>query len=266
LSYDPAKTKANGSIASIMASTNAIQIADSKIFGAVRYPPNGGYTLGKAGMVGDQAFQSDPANAGKVESGYSDNTLNISIPPAPVPDVSSWLPVVSTVYVWTNGQTYSYVLNNGNFKLAAGTTLKGSILVLGTAQLYIPSDGRVQFGSHDIIKIVSGANLQMQNASTTDAVFTGISNDSGLAPRFGYWGLPTTAGSKVTLTGNGQFAGTIYAPDQKIVLTGGSSGDEDFIGACVGLDITMSGHFYLHYDENLGGSKGITAIASYREL
>src|SRR5437667_2598140 len=88
---------------------------------------------------------------------------------------------------------------------------------------------------------------------TTDVIMTDVSNDSGIAARFTYYGLPTTAGSKITLTGSGAYAyaGVIYAPNQKLVLTGASSGNEDFVGAITVDNFTMSGHTYMHIDESL---------------
>jgi hypothetical protein len=265
--YNPARTLANGGVASMAGSGVAIKIAGSKIYGKIQYPAGDTYTIG-SGAVGDQAFVDNAANAGTIEAGYSDNTLNVTVPDAPTPNVSSWATLVSTPYTWTNGVTYAYVMYNDNYKLLPGTTLKGSILVLGTAQLYIPIDGRIQFGSADVIKVPTTSSFQMQNASSSDAVFTGVSNDSGLATHFYYWGLSTTTGSKLSLTGNGQFAGAIYAANQKVVLTGSSSSlPRDFIGALVADTVVNSGHFYMSYDQALGNAgTGNPTLVSYREL
>jgi hypothetical protein len=265
--YVSNRFKANGDLASMSAVSNqSIRVAGSLIYGRISYPAGGGYTIG-SGEVGDVAFVSNPLNTGKIESGYSNNTLNISVPDAPPPptDPTYWAAPQQN-YTWTNGVTYAYVLSNGNYTVGSAT-LKGTILVLGNARLYIASTGRVQFGSHDIIKIPVGGHLDMYNASTIDAVFPGIINDSGLAPNFTYWGMNTTAGSKVTLTGNGQFAGSVYAPYQDVVLTGGSSNlPRDMIGAIVANSVVSSGHFYLSYDERLGGGGGNLTLASYTEL
>ena len=93
------------------------------------------------------------------------------------------------------------------------------------------------------------------------------SNDSGDPHRFSYYGLPTTAGSKITLTGSGAYAyvGLIYAPEQKMVLTGASSGNQDFVGAVSVDNFTMSGHTYMHVDESLlqaTTGSGSTSVAS----
>ena len=137
--------------------------------------------------------------------------------------------------------------------------------MLGPAQLYVPQDCLVQFDSTNVIKIVAGASLQFHNASQTNAVLGELSNDTGLASQFSYWGLPSTAGSKLTLAGGTNFTGTVYAPRQQVVLTGGTTYDRNFVGACLADSITANGHVYLHYDEQLGGWIAGT-ITSYREF
>jgi hypothetical protein len=269
--YDATKKKANGSLASTSTTAGQVQIADSKILGKVYTPPAGTYTLGNAGIVGDAAYQANVANAGTVQPGYYANDLNQTIPDnVPPAGWSTWPnPSGGTV----DGVTYSYILYSSNYQLPSGTTLKGKILVLGDATLYVPSNGRIQFGSGDVINISApvSASLKLYNASTTDVVMKDVSNDSGIASRFTYLGLPTTAGSKVTLTGSGAyaFAGMLSAPNQKVVMTGSSSGNQDFVGAITADNFTMSGHSYMHIDESLfkngaGGQKYV--IDSFGEI
>ena len=249
--------------------------AKSQFFFAVHRSLGGHITQVVNGRVGDVAFVSNVANDGKVQSGYWSNDLNTTIPDVVPPAYQLWNTVTS-VNQTVGGVTYAYVLNSGNYQLASGTTLKGKILVQGNASLYIPQNGRIQFGSGDVIKIDSalGASLNMYNASSTDVVMKDCSNDSGIPSRFTYYGLPTTAGSKITLTGSGAYAyaGVIYAPNQKLVLTGSSSGNEDFVGAITVDNFTMSGHTYMHIDESLlraqvgSPSSGMPVISSYAEI
>jgi len=53
----------------------------------------------------------------------------------------------------------------------------------------------------------------------------------------------------VTWGGVVNFEGTIYAPQADIRL--GSGVFNDFQGACLGKIITISDHFYFHFDEHL---------------
>ena len=271
--YDASKKKANGGLASISTTPAQIMIDDSKILGKVYTPPAGTYTLGKAGIVGDAAFQSNPANAGKLQPGYYLNDLNQSIPDAVPPAGWSLFTTLTSNPQTINGVSYTYVLTSGSYQLSGGATLKGKILVKGDVTIYVPTTGRIQFGSGDVISLdasLSGS-LKLFNASTTDVVMKDVSNDSGIATRFTYTGLPTTAGSKVTLTGSGNyaFAGMLYAPNQKVVMTGSSGGNQDFVGAITADNFTMSGHSYMHVDEALfknGGGTGKFVIDSYGEI
>ena len=268
--YDPDKAKANGNLASTSTEAGAIQIQDSKIIGHVYTPPTGAYNLGQNGMVGDQAFQSNPANAGKVQPGFYSNDLNTTIPDVKAPpSLQSYsYPIGGLV----NGVLYDYILASGGYQLPPGTTLKGKILVLGEATLYVPKDARIQFGSSDVITISSSlaASLSIYNASAADAVFADVSNASGMAAMFSYYGLPSTAGTKAVLTGSGTFAfaGTIYAPNQDVVLNGPSSGNQNFIAAVTANSFAMNGRGYIHFDEALTQSGGTPkfVIDSYTEI
>jgi hypothetical protein len=55
----------------------------------------------------------------------------------------------------------------------------------------------------------------------------------------------------LSLTGNGEFTGVIYAPDASFNLNAGGSDETDFIGASMTKTATMNGKFQFHYDENL---------------
>ncbi len=273
--YDPAKAQANGNLASVSANAGQLMLADSKIFGHLYSTPTGGYTpLGSDGMVGDQVFQSNPANVSKIQPGYYSNDLNITIPDVDPPTgyASFPTPTASQMNQTVAGVLYAYVLGTGNYQLPAGTTLKGNVLIQGDAVLYIPSTGRIQFGSGDVINIdASNASLKMYNASTKDAVMKDVSNSSAIPSKFTYYGLPTTAGSKLTMTGSGAyaFAGLINAPNQDVVLKGSNGGNQDFVGAIIANNFTMSGHTYMHIDESLlqgGDNDAIPVINSYAEI
>jgi hypothetical protein len=230
-------------------------IGDSKVFGHVYTPPEGGYTLGNNGTVGDQAFQSDPANAGKVQSGFYASDLNQSISDAVPPAGWSLFTTLTSNPQTINGVAYDYVLSSGNYQLASGQTLQGKILVQGDATLYVPLDGRIQFGNGEFISLDPSLNatFKIYNASTMDVVMQDVSNDSGIASRFTYYGLPTTTGSKMTVArfGDYPFIGVLYAPNQNLVLSASKLRNQDIIGAITANDVKMNGDISMHVDEAL---------------
>jgi hypothetical protein len=271
---------ANGWIASMASSDTAIDLAGAKIYGGIQYPGGATYHIstgsGGGGIVGDTTYVSNPANAATIQMGHSDNTLNINIPPTPLPTNSSGNTVDPSTWTYkaplttrftTNWVTYAYVLTSGDWSTGSDTIHNQSILVQGNARLYVGRNGRVQMESGDAIKIPQGSSLQIYNDSTTDAVFTGIANDSQLPTKFYYWALSGTTGTKLSLTGGSYCAGAIYAYYQNVVLTGGSSGTRDFYGALVANTVVNSGRFWMSYDQALGGIGANQPIAySYTEL
>jgi hypothetical protein len=95
--------------------------------------------------------------------------------------------------------------------------------------------------------------------ATTAINGNGIANDTGLAKNFAYYGLP--GNTSITITGNGSFFGTIYAPEADLNLKGGGkSANEDFTGAAVVKSTTMTGNFNFHYDESLSR---VTTLGGY---
>ena len=80
--------------------------------------------------------------------------------------------------------------------------------------------------------------------------------------------------TSVTYAGGYNFFGVIYAPSAKVTLNGGwNSGgwnnSMNFVGACVGDSIVMSGYYKFHFDENLlkpevsgSGAMALTYLAN----
>ena len=73
-------------------------------------------------------------------------------------------------------------------------------------------------------------------------------NESALSLQ--YWGLPSN--TSVTLAGNGEFTGTMYAPNATLYGRGGGSDVMDHSGAAVMNAVSFNGHYSFHYDELLG--------------
>jgi hypothetical protein len=261
---------AQAGLASTSTTNNQITISGTTyIYGTIATPPSGGVSISGTGVtIGDSNYVANPANAGTTQSNHILSDLNYTIPGPPTPtNTSSWATPVAygqTSYtnngiVYNNSAGWAFVLKSNNYNMGT-TLLKGGVLVLGSVNLYVPSNGRIQFGSGDVLSIPQSANgsLTLYNDSTTDAVMKDSSNDSGIPSKFIYYGLPDTAGSKITLTGSGAFAyvGIIDAPWQKLVLTGASSGNQDFFGAIAVNNFTESGHAFMHYPKSFLGSGG----------
>ena len=134
------------------------------------------------------------------------------------------------------------MLGNGNYKL---NTMSGTLFVGGSAVLCVPGDADlsgITVGTNACLKFYTGApSLKLAG--------NGVVNGSGKAWNFQLFGLPST--TSISISGNGQFIGVIYAPQAALDLKGGGNNAKDFSGAGVVNTVTMNGHFNFHYDEAL---------------
>ena len=139
------------------------------------------------------------------------------------------------------------------------STLSGSVYVgqantilYVTDSISIGSGGNKKGWAPPQIHIGPGASVAIYMAGASASIGgNGVVNDTQQAKNFQYYGLPTN--TKIDLTGNGAFFGTIYAPEADFNLKGsGNQSTDDFTGASITRSTTMAGNFRFHYDESLG--------------
>jgi hypothetical protein len=212
-------------------------------------------TVGSNGSVGDSAWIS--GNNTGFESGHfrADFTLP-DFPDATLPNVT-WLPPPGGG-IAPDGLTYSYLFgqSGGDYTVA---DLSGSVYVGATntvlyvtGSISVSSSGTIKKGyAPPEIHIGLGASLTIYMAGATTTISgNGVANDTGHASAFAYYGLPSN--TQISLTGNGAFYGTIYAPEADFALKGsGKTSTDDFTGASITKTTTMTGNFNFHYDESL---------------
>ena len=108
------------------------------------------------------------------------------------------------------------------------------------------------------------ANIYLNGpASLTSSGNTAV-NTGGRPQNLRYFGLPSL--TSVTFSGNSTFVGVIYAPGASVTLNGGG-GNSGLIGSLIVNDITMHGHYDIHFDESLAtNGPAIYVIQSWQEL
>jgi hypothetical protein len=119
--------------------------------------------------------------------------------------------------------------------------------------------GGIVIGPNGSLKLcMAGANAKIAG--------NGVVNKNGNAMNFQYYGLDSN--TSIDISGNGQFAGVLYAPNASLFLRGGGNNAEDFVGAIVANNVIMNGHFNFHYDENLAriGPKMRYLVNSWNEV
>ena len=77
----------------------------------------------------------------------------------------------------------------------------------------------------------------------------GLVNYAGYAENFSAW--CTTNVTSVSISGNGQFVGTVVAPDATITFNGGGNNITNVIGAVMGNYINVNGHMEFHFPLSL---------------
>jgi hypothetical protein len=193
------------------------------------------------------------------------NDFTYDFPSVVPPDMTGWLtlgtPLLPTLA--PDGNLYTYVfLSDGNYY---APNLSGSIYVGTNAhvRLYVQNGG-----TQSVIVAGNGApvdsKLTIYVASPSFTIGSGVI-DGGRAANLAYFGLPSN--TSISFSGNSAFTGTIYAPDADVTLTGGGSGDYDFVGCCIAKSIKLNGHFMFHFDEDLlsRAYRGYTPI-HWREI
>jgi hypothetical protein len=255
--YNPANAGTNGDIVCLTTNANSIAIGNGKIQGTVRTPPGGiqgvTATVGSQGAVGDATFIT-AKNTGFETGHFQANFTAAEFPDATLPNVNTWLPPMGGTA--PDGLNYNNLLPGGNYQVA---NLSGSVYVSApntvlyvTGNISISGSGSVKKGNAPPgIHIGPGASLTLyMGGASTSIGGNGVVNDTDKASAFAYYGLPSN--TSISITGNGSFFGTIYAPEANFNLKGsGKTSIDDFTGASITKTTTMSGNFNFHYDESL---------------
>jgi hypothetical protein len=248
--YDPAKRKANGLIGTNSGLEDSFNAGNAQIYGRVYTGPGGNVKIGANGSVGDIPWHA--AGSKGVQAGSICDDMNFAYFPIIQPFASAFAPGSLT----TNSIKYDYVLYSGDYKIASPLKLNGRVLVLGSARVLVT--GEIAMAGTDELTIAPGATLSiyMTGAKTS---FASVINPNPPG-NFVYYGLP--GNTSISLTGNANFTGCIYAPYAAITVGGGGKDEHDICGAIVGKTVTMNGKFNFHFDEALSSGPMRGWIAS----
>jgi hypothetical protein len=243
--YDRAKRRDKATVATNAGLKDSIRTGGARIFGEVMTGAGGSISAGNNSVVGDFAWHAAHASGGIDPNAVSDD-FNLELGTV-VANFTGFPPARN---VTTNEVIYDYVLETGDYKIASPLSFKGKILVTGKARIYIAADSSVSLGGTDSLEIAEGGSLEIYNASPTATLGgQGLMNSTGAAKNLTYFGLPTN--TKISMTGNANFIGAIYAPNAAVTLGGGGSDVKDFSGAIVAKSVVFNGNFNFHFDEDL---------------
>ena len=251
--YDPAKNKSGGDVGTNSEEAGAFNAGNSQIYGTVSTGAGATVEVGAVGSIGSDAWH-DAGSTG-IEPGWSNDDANVPMPVVQMPFTGgAFMPAGGFVGL----NFYNYILGTGNYQLSS---FGGKVRVTGDAVLLVTD--RVQFSGLDSIEIMPGASLKLYVACRDAAIGgLGVINNSGLATSFTYYGLPSN--QSLSISGNGELAGLIYAPNAAVQLNGGGN----VYGAVMCKSASVNGTFNFHFDEALKDPKfmGRYTIVSWDEL
>jgi hypothetical protein len=246
-----------GDVATNSGLVDSLNVGNANIKGYVATGPGGSVAIGPNGVVGDSQWHLS-GNQG-IQDGFSRDDMNVDFKPVKEPFTSGYsTPSGGTV----DGVYYDYIIGPGRNQIS---NLTGKVLVTGDAVVHVTDS--IRFTGNDYLVLAPDTNLQIFMSGET-ALFGGNGdwNQNGSALNLQYWGLPTN--TSVSISGNGSFTGTIYAPQADLTLNGGGRDTYDFVGASISNTAHLGGKVQFHYDEALSrvGPKRGYIVNTWNEI
>ena len=241
--YDSAKKQANGDIASNDTVTNSVDIGNADIYGTASTGPGGTVKMGKNGSVGPTFVSSDRADtvAAGVAKGWIRNDFKADVPAVTLPTgLSSAANLGNISGNWGFYGSGDYRANG--ISLSSGDTVTFN----GNTRIYVT--GNISISGNAKIVIAPGCTLEIYAAGSVAIAGNGVVNTGNTATSCQFYGLPTS--TSWSLSGNGVWVGTVYAPQADLSLNGGGA-NGDMSGSIVAKSITLNGQVQFHYDEAL---------------
>ncbi|NQU11048.1 hypothetical protein HQ590_09680 [bacterium] len=257
--YDYGKRQVNGNVATNSELENSLSIGNADVYGNVATGPNGSVAIGAQGSIGPTLVEVDRATTaedGEAE-GWIRHDFQVDMPDVVLPSG------LSSSYDLGNVSS-SIGIHGGDWRIE-NLNLEASkyMSINGNVRLYITGDIDVTGSAYIIVQ--PGATLQIYCAGGVKIAGNGVLNDASRAIDCRFYGLPTS--SSWDINGNGQWVGTVYAPNAEVNVAGGGT-DGDMSGSIVADTIRFNGHTRFHYDESLETNNSNTGylVASWQSL
>jgi len=143
------------------------------------------------------------------------------------------------------------ISGNNSDTLSSGTYRLPGININGNGKGYISGDvtlyvtGNIATSGNGKLQILPGGSLTIYVAGSMNISGNGIANDTTSPEKLQVYGTSTC--TNVSISGNGNIYGAIYAPLAGISITGNG----DIYGSIIGSTMNISGNGNIHYDEAL---------------
>jgi len=238
--YRSANAFAGGDVA---VQTGILGLGNVGIHGRILLGSSATFSLGSNGFVGDMP-SNWPAQSGVQSADWIVNDFNKEYPDVVVPFTSGLDPAVTgnstNQYDLTAGNWYV----NGDLQIANNKTL---YVRSGDVNLYIT--GNLDGKPSSTLKIAPGASLKLYVGSSTGSPVSatlGQVENIGNVFNFQFYGLKTL--TSYTLSANGSYVGTVYAPECTFSVSAGGNNNSDFQGAFTVNSVSANGSLSFHFD------------------
>ncbi|HEX5221064.1 MAG TPA: hypothetical protein VFZ59_15985 [Verrucomicrobiae bacterium] len=242
--YDPAKRSDQAGVASNSSEPGAITLQGGvQVYGTVATGPTGTVSIANNSTIGSETWV-DGGSKG-IQPGVYAADMNLSFESATIPYQGGTTPAAGSV----NGTNYTYVLTDGDYYLSTLQLKSGETLyVSGKARLVVDKD--ISGADERAIQIATNATLELYlKRGAVSLTGKGVFNKGGKAADLSLTCLDAV--TEISISGNGGFLGTIYAPNTTLKLSGGGTDILDFVGAVIVGEVNARGNYKFHYDEAL---------------
>ncbi|NQU11047.1 hypothetical protein HQ590_09675 [bacterium] len=257
--YDYAKRQTKGNVATNSELADSLNMGNADIYGMVATGAGGSVAMGPQGSLGPTLVSGDRATTvaeGEAE-GWIRHDFQVDMPDVVLPSGLSSAYNLGTV-------DDSIAIHGGDWRMSSvGLTSSKTITINGNVRLYVTGD--IDVAGSAAVVIQPGATLQIYCGGDVAIGGNGVFNNAGRAINNRFYGLNSS--TSWVIHGNGQWVGTVYAPNATVRLDGGGA-NGDASGSVVAQDIRFDGHTQFHYDESLSANNANTGflVASWQAL
>jgi hypothetical protein len=251
--YDFAKRKDNGSVGSVLVTTDALALGNTEIWG---YAATGGSApnVGPGGQIHGvntpAGVNVDPARI------RTDFTAEFD----PIPSPGSF----DQIYTNVNGPAVFGTAGSATVIRATSISNNASEVtqIQGDVTLVVTDD--IDIGG--TFEVAANSSLTLYVEGDVNVKGNGIVNVTGLPKNLIVYGT-ASSDQEIKLAGNAAVQAAIFAPNADLVMKGGGV-HGTFMGSAVADAVTLTGNFRFHYDESLANlaTSGVYTVGGWREL
>ncbi|MCF8144711.1 MAG: pilus assembly PilX N-terminal domain-containing protein [Deltaproteobacteria bacterium] len=159
----------------------------------------------------------------------------------------------TNIPAWNLSGNSSDTLSGGTYRLPGiSITANATGTISGHVILYVT--GNINISGNGNLVIPAGSSLTIYASGSVSISGNGISNNTGYPKNLQIYGTSTC--NSVTVSGNGNVYGAIYAPSATVSVTGNG----DIYGSVIGRTIAIPGNGNVHYDEDLQNTGPISGL------